>query len=533
LVREINTKLDGENLKRSFVLIVLLTLLVMAIAISRMQIKPVFGSAKPYYIVDPQTISMGPEPALNKNFTISIKLCNATVENVPAGVQGVEVHLTWNNSLIEPVSFTNMIGQTGGVLNPSILYGIDPGFYDEAGNKITNPPYTSAKYYKVAAASTGSPWNGIEGVIATITFKVIYQPEWWYHKKECSLAFYFTDLVDSNVVGVDHDKINGHYEIIGLNPSPMPIIKLDPQTVSMGPEPALNKTFTVAVKMLNVTSTGLPPPNGIYGIEIWLEWNATLIKPISYKNYVGNGTVGVLNSPVFFVYDNLTDSGYKVAATSLPPAEPWNGNGTIVEITFQVMFQKVQPYPDLSCAINITFSDVQMLPDDKFFAIFVPHVIESGKYEIHQFPRVNHYTVTVEQNFIVTIESDSIIFAPNNLGIDLDAKTITFNVTTTDGYCNVTIPKSLMTGPWIVYVDGSPTTFNSLETDTNTYLWFEFSEGYHVILIKATWIIPEFPSVTPLLASFTFTLTLLIAKRLRHEKRHTKQLSSSGNTSTS
>jgi hypothetical protein len=504
-----NNKLGGENLKRSFALTAL-TLLVIAIAFSNVQIKPAFGSAKPYYIVDPQKISMGPEPALGETFTISIKLCNATVENVPAGVAGVEVHLTWNNTLIEPVSFTNMIGQTGGVLNPSILYGVDPGFYDESGNKITSPPYTNAKYYKVAAASTGNPWWG-NGVIVTITFKVIYQPEWWYQKKECALEFSFTDLVDSNIVVVDHDKVNGHYEIVGLNPSPMPVIKVDPSTVSMGPEAALNKTFTVAVKMLNVTPTGLPPPNGIYGIEIWLEWNATLIKPISYKNYVGDETVGVLNPPVFFVYDNLTDNSYIVAATSLPPAEPWSGDGTIVEITFQVVFQKVQPYPDLSCAINITFSDVQMLPDDKLTAVSVPHIAESGEYEIHQFPRVNSYTITVGgQNFVVTIESDSIIFAPNNLGIDLNAKTITFNVTTTDGYCNVTIPKSLMTGPWMVYIDGSPATFSHSETNTNTYLWFEFTEGYHVILIEATWIVPEYPDIPLLMMSLILVSVTVI-----------------------
>jgi hypothetical protein len=502
-------------LKKPFALIILL-LLALAIAFSNVQIKPALGSAKPYYIVDPQTISMGPEIALNKNFTITVKLCNATVENVPAGVQGVEIHLTWNNTLIEPVSFTNMIGQTGGVLNPTILYGVDPGFYDEAGNKIPNPPYTNAKYYKVAAASTGSPWNGTEGIIATITFKVIYQPEWWYHKEECDLAFYFTDLVDSNVVSVDHDKVNGHYGVVGLNPSPMPVIKVDPPIVSMGPEAALNKTFTVAVKLLNVTSTGLPPPNGIYGIEVWLEWNDTLIKPVSYKNYVGNETVGVLNPPVFFVYDNLTDSSYTVAATSLPPADPWSGDGTIVEITFQVVFQKVQPYPDLSCAINITFSDVQMLPDDKLFAVFVPHITESGGYEIHQFPSVNYYTVTVGgQNFVVTIESDSIIYAPNNLGIELDAKTITFNVTTADGYCNVTIPKSFMTGPWTVYIDGSSTTFNSVETDTNTYLWFEFPEGYHVVIIKATWLVPEYSDIPLLMMLLILSVATVIFVAVR------------------
>ncbi|MEM2129125.1 MAG: hypothetical protein QXZ70_00850 [Candidatus Bathyarchaeia archaeon] len=505
-------------MKKSFTLLILLALLASTLVFSNYLAKPASGSAKPYYKVEPEEITFGPESALNEEFNVTIKLYNATSDIVPDGIQGVEVHFKWDNSLIQPVSYSTKLGQTGGVLNPSVLTTLD-GLYDEAGEKITSPPYTNATYYKVAGASTGDAWYGSEGIIATITFKVIYQPEWWYHESSCVLNLTFTDLVDSNIVSVDHEKYNGYYEIVGLNPSPVPVIKVVPSTVSMGPDADLGKTFTVAVEMHDVNPDGLPSPYGIYGVEVWLEWNDTLIKPVSYTQYVGNDTVGVLNSPVFFVYDNLTDSSYMVAASSLPPAEPWSGSGKIVEITFQVVFQKVQPYPDLSCLINITFSDVQMLPDDKLFAIYVPHTTESGSYEIHQFPKVNTYSVTAgSQTFNVAIESDSIIFAPTNLGVDLVAKTITFNVTTTDGYCNVTIPKGLMTGPWTVYIDGSNSTFVSSESSTNTYLWFEFAEGEHVIVIEATWIVPEYPSALLLLMMLPMVVVAIVISKKKPKK---------------
>lgn len=71
------------------------------------------------------------------------------------------------------------------------------------------------------------------------------------------------------------------------------------------------------------------------------------------------------------------------------------------------------------------------------------HRREDALYKILPSPGV--FNITLEsKTYPVVIESDSIISAQENLGFNFTSKTISFNVTTVDGYCNVTIPKNLM-----------------------------------------------------------------------------------------
>jgi hypothetical protein len=271
------------------------------------------------------------------------------------------------------------------------------------------------------------------------------------------------------------------------------------------------------VKLYDVDPDFLPSPDGIYGIEIMLEWNSTLIQPVSHQHFIGDATNGVLNAPAFLVLDNLTTSSYHLVATSLPPAAAWSGTDkTIVEITFEVMMQKIAPN-DLSGSLTLTTTDIAMLPDDSFTAIQVPHTSADGTYEILGFPATNEYMVTYNSvDYSVFIDSDSIIFAPNNLGFDDVAKTITFNVTTTDGFCNVTVPKSFMWSEpatdWIVEIDDVPTmTAEITEDSTNTYLWFDFSAGEHVILLQSEFAVPEFTGSQMILLLFATTAMVVVA----------------------
>jgi hypothetical protein len=424
---------------------------------------------------------------------------------------GVEIKLTYDNTILNITKRWHKLGAEGGVLNPEVLIG-----KNELG----------LGYYWLAGASTGDAWWG-DGTVAILQFNVTYQG-WWYQDKSCELKLSYTELRDYDNIVVKHEVEHGYYTILGLNPSPMPSIKVVPSTVTKGPQYALDDTFTVAVKLYDVDPGGLPSPYGIYGIEVHMNWNDTLIKPVSYQNYIGDPTEGVLNEPVFFVYDNLTDNSYKVAASSLPPAEAWSGTDkTIVEITFQVVFQKVEPYPNLSCAFDINFTDIQMLPDDKFTAVFVPHTVQDGTYTIVQFPATNYYTVTWDAvNYIVAINSDSLINAPANMGFNGTARLITFNVTTSDGFCNVTIPKTFMKSDplsdWVIKVDSSilvEPNRTITENTTHTFLWFNFTEGTHIIVITSTWAVPEFTSITliPMLILMT-TATVAAATKISKTK---------------
>jgi hypothetical protein len=92
------------------------------------------------------------------------------------------------------------------------------------------------------------------------------------------------------------------------------------------------KNFTIQVRLHNGT--------GLYGVEIKIAWNNTSLSYLSHTVLLGQ-VDGVLNPPILTAkngvyYDSQGSSFYWLAATSMPPASSWSGNGTIVEITFQV-----------------------------------------------------------------------------------------------------------------------------------------------------------------------------------------------------
>jgi hypothetical protein len=208
-----------KRIDNILLLISILTLTVIA-STSTLRIASAQGHAGPYYTVESatnsSTIKVGPSSAVGQTFTATIKVYNVTTSSVAAGVSGIEVHLTWNKTLIEPVSFVNKIGLSGGVLTgPSILYGINPGFYDDAGNAITTAPYTNATHFNVAAASTSGPWWGDVAEVAEITFKVDLQPQPF---GTCPLALDFSDLADNTAQSVAHDVVDATYTITSTIP---------------------------------------------------------------------------------------------------------------------------------------------------------------------------------------------------------------------------------------------------------------------------------------------------------------------------
>jgi hypothetical protein len=205
-------------MKRIHSIMLLISILAIAVFATALTLKTTSAQGFPgaYYTIEnvadnTSSITMGPSPAVGQQFTVAIKLYNATTANVGVGVGGVEVHITWNNTLIEPVSFVDKLGKTGGVLTgPGIIDAIQPGFFDSGGNAIATAPYSNATFYEVAAASTTGPWWGDGAEIAEITFKVDLQPQPW---GTCPIGFAFADLDDVNSAPVTHHEVNATYTI--------------------------------------------------------------------------------------------------------------------------------------------------------------------------------------------------------------------------------------------------------------------------------------------------------------------------------
>jgi hypothetical protein len=186
---------------KRFVLLILLLTCFLVVAIPKVRAQ----SEQPYYSIS--TIS---SVSVGQNFTVIIELNNVTTANVPSGIWGIEVHLTWDSTSIQPVEFTNDLGTTNGVLTGSIIYGIDAGFYnDSTGNYPSTSPYVGATFFNVAASSTNGAWWGT-GNIATITFTNISSASTTY-----PLKFGFTDLVDGNTNSVAHGVVS-EYPSVGI-----------------------------------------------------------------------------------------------------------------------------------------------------------------------------------------------------------------------------------------------------------------------------------------------------------------------------
>ncbi len=102
-------------------------------------------------------------------------------------------------------------------------------------------------------------------------------------------------------------------------------------------------------------------------------------------------------------------------------------------------------------------------------------------------------------------------------------KMITFNVTgpeATAGYCNVTIPKSLLRdSPWRILRNSTDVTAETIisenETYTSLYLAYDHA-GIANIQIIGTWVVPEFsPKVSLALVLLFSTMLIVLRKRRR------------------
>jgi hypothetical protein len=161
-------------------------------------------NSSPYSLETPPT-----QVVVGEEFKIELHLRNATQGNVPLGIGSIEIHFRFGEirGYLQPVSFVNKLGAPDGVLNPDIQFAINPGFHDIQGNETVPAEAVS---YDVAARSTGSGWNGIDGLVAKIAFEILNQPQ--ASLGETNLGFQMdytlTNLTDFDGNKVFHDRVN-------------------------------------------------------------------------------------------------------------------------------------------------------------------------------------------------------------------------------------------------------------------------------------------------------------------------------------
>ena len=128
------------------------------------------------------------------------------------------------------------------------------------------------------------------------------------------------------------------------------------------------------------------------------------------------------------------------------------------------------------------------------------------------------------QTYPVTVLSDSALsdfqFTQQNMQVSINAT----GPKGMPSFCNFTIPKNLLTGPWAVKVDGESVTSTVVEDDTYTFVYVPYTHtSTQVITIEGSWVIPEFQTGVFVSAILTATLIIAIATTTQKSKRKTEK----------
>lgn len=199
------------------------------------------------------------------------------------------------------------------------------------------------------------------------------------------------------------------------------------------------------------------------------------------------------------------------------PAVPQSGSGTLMTATFKV---KAEGVSDIHLTNVKTTTKVDTTVTTTPCRVLERYTLLADS---------STYIVSIIHN-ATGVSTKPATGIPSML-LDQMGKYITYNMTfksyvtgkTMYVYCNVTIPKSFMQGPWTVTVAGAEVTPTITEDTENTYLYFTTSytttQATKNIVIQATWVVPEMqPLAALLLLAMTAATFLTASKKLNKKK---------------
>jgi uncharacterized protein YkwD len=126
---------------------------------------------------------------------------------------------------------------------------------------------------------------------------------------------------------------------------------------------------------------------------------------------------------------------------------------------------------------------------------------------------------TSPQEFVkLRIVSNSTI---SSLVFDMNKRTINFTVNGLEGsrgFCNVSIPKSILDGSPLVFVEGNRIEADLQEDTTNYYVYFTYNHSIHRVVIGGSNTIPELSNIAIiflLIVTIMSFLTTIYTKRIK------------------
>ena len=137
------------------------------------------------------------------------------------------------------------------------------------------------------------------------------------------------------------------------------------------------QTFTIKVKIANVTN--------LYGIDIQFTWDPAIIKYVSHTKKIPVETYpdGILHTPTIPVRNQVDENAsmpgaepgtrYWLSEASLSPAATFDGNGTIFEMTFQVVGLGTSPLRIVACTLaDKEGNSIPHTRHDGYFQNYIP-----------------------------------------------------------------------------------------------------------------------------------------------------------------
>jgi hypothetical protein len=420
------------------------------------------GGSDALISVTPELVELGPADSVGQNFTVAVVVQNVTQTNVSAGLAAVEVHLAWNATLLQPLSYIDKLGVSGGVLAGPLLYTTNPGFFDDAGNKIATPPYTGATNYKVAAVDFAGTWWG-NGTVAEITFQAICQPSTSQPPASCTLELGNAELDDREGNYIGFQRQNGQYMIQPLAPD----LYVAPSEAQI----THGVNFNLDIGVLNVTD--------LYAYDMILRFDPSLLQvyDVTEGSFLKSGGT----TKVFLNEVNQTEGTLQYVVTLLSAPTGVNGSGTLFTVTLT---------SDLvnNGTSTLSFQNTTELTDSHVNLI-QPYDTEESSITVVDVAQATCNVMVGETEYTILMVSNSSVPLGEHLLYDDSNKTLTFNLTGPSGYpgfCNVTIPKQVMNGTYAILVNGTAVAYTQTENATHYILNFTYSQGFNQIKVLLT-----------------------------------------------
>jgi hypothetical protein len=329
----------------------------MAFTVQPVAIAPLSDIDTSPYILETRS---SPSPA-GQLFNVEIHLANATVGNLVAGVEAVEVHLNLSQVISQYVNvtgFTDMLGQPSGVLvgpQNSLLYDKQAGFYDNEDNFATSPggaPFPNATQYIVSANTTNGPWNATDGLVAIVHCEITGQPSSLLSQPDfiASIPITFGTVIDGNDNQASTYAVQGTLHIDTQTTGP-PI-----QGVYVTP-PSFTGTASLG-SLLNFTvMTNINSLWDVAGFDITMSWNNTLINLVNvfeggFLKEGGASTTG---------WSNATKGSVEVNYTKLSDPIPSYDMDSLFIMEFNVTYIS-GVYPTPNCTISQDSTNILLEP---------------------------------------------------------------------------------------------------------------------------------------------------------------------------